>query len=835
MITVIVCGTDYEADDFFNVETVGSHDYDAITDIIKKTNDAYIMFANDGDVLRYEGRTEELAAIFEKNNEDVFVTNRQYADEEQNCKFETGVFDLEQSPKKLPLWIFDVIIPAKVLKNKNIKCEYDVLLTLWQYLESHSKVFMLKEFVHITDKYPDTDANNRRLLKKTWYMEFVSSMLRCENASYLEQRAILYLLWFRYKFNMNNGDKHVIDDEYDEFTRNVYELLQKIDDDAILGQDFFSCPLHFRISMMELKHGDRYHVTYINAENRIYACGEGIPFQNCQNLKINLDLLEYDEKNDTLILEYHIDNFVMLNQLEVKCFLGEKEIAQEETYRYSHTKYFGKGVQRALTYRVSINNFKEEIENENKICWIMKAKRKNMVLMINAKHYCARLNSTIKSTYYSKGQFTFSFSGGNKYIRIQHRNVIRSLFKELGFFYSNISFSKRFILAFGIRTLYWMTHPFFKKKVIWLTYDKLYKGGDCGEYMYKYMKDNGKKDGICACYTINGDSEDYKRLKKEGYNPLRYKSLKHYLYYLNSSVVFTTHGGVYNFNGFGKTTVPYVQNLLHHDVACIQHGLSVQQLAYNSARLCNNMKRYYCASKYEVENLSKPIYGYEDKSILKLTGIPRYDGLVNRDKRQILITPTWRNYIALPAGKKNEAKPYFDGFKKTDYYKIYNALLSDERLIECAKRNNYKLIYLLHPVISAQIDDYPKNDAVDIVPALTVNYEKILTESSLMMTDYSGVQFDFAYMRKPVVYYHPDELPPHYKEGGFFYDTMGFGEICKKHEEIVDVLCRYMDNGCAINPQYKERYDEFFAYNDLNSCKRIYEDMLSYQKELGCV
>ena len=53
-----------------------------------------------------------------------------------------------------------------------------------------------------------------------------------------------------------------------------------------------------------------------------------------------------------------------------------------------------------------------------------------------------------------------------------------------------------------------------------------------------------------------------------------------------------------------------------------------------------------------------------------------------------------------------------------------------------------------------------------------MSYEKILRESDLMITDYSGVQFDFAYMHKPVIYFHPDELPPSYDEGAYKYETM---------------------------------------------------------------
>ena len=99
-----------------------------------------------------------------------------------------------------------------------------------------------------------------------------------------------------------------------------------------------------------------------------------------------------------------------------------------------------------------------------------------------------------------------------------------------------------------------------------------------------------------------------------------------------------------------------------------------------------------------------------------------------------------------------------------------------------------------------------------------------------MVTDYSGVQFDFAYMRKPVVYFHSPKLPPHYQEGGFSYETQGFGEICRDPEETADLLCTYMEQGCALKPEYKERQDAFFAFDDHENCKRIFQDAMEYRK-----
>ena len=131
------------------------------------------------------------------------------------------------------------------------------------------------------------------------------------------------------------------------------------------------------------------------------------------------------------------------------------------------------------------------------------------------------------------------------------------------------------------------------------------------------------------------------------------------------------------------------------------------------------------------------------------------------------------------------------------------------------------------------MDDYTPDPYVEVISSVgDMSYEKILTESSLMVTDYSGVQFDFAYMKKPVVYFHPDELPAHYDDGGFFYDTMGFGEICTTSDMLVDTLCDYMENGCRMKPEYIARVDDFYHYDDHNACARIYDEIMKFQKQV---
>ena len=191
-------------------------------------------------------------------------------------------------------------------------------------------------------------------------------------------------------------------------------------------------------------------------------------------------------------------------------------------------------------------------------------------------------------------------------------------------------------------------------------------------------------------------------------------------------------------------------------------------------------------------------------------------------------------YMVRSRTSEGEQRAYNPEFKHTTYYKIYNDLINNKKLIDTAKRTGYKIKYVLHPILSSQVNDFIPDPYVEVVSSVgDFNYETAFQESSLMVTDYSGVQFDFAYMKKPLVYFHPSQLPAHYDDGGFFYDTMGFGEICTESDQLVDLLCEYMENGCKMKPKYVERVEDFYQFDDHNNCERIYNEIIKYQQQVN--
>ena len=731
--------------------------------------------------------------------------------------------DLNNSPENIPLYIDSFIFTTSVIKDKkfdeNIKFDaeskfiFELLLKKPRYMAYTSKngeKYIQHNKQLISDIYATKYSTN-----KEWYIEAVDNYLlylvniykdRYKKIPVYIQYLLLYEIKWKFIHNWNARNQHIFDENVEEIVSYTKKILDNVDVSVILNNDkteLLSMTKILANLFVRIKLGEDYKTNFV----------------------MWMDKVLYTVK-DNLIIEAYFDTIMRDEDYKLLCKCNSTDIEVKEVYRYSHTKYFGQSVSRNFTFRIEIPL--EELKSRNSIRFYCETEGVVRPLKMRTRRYTSKLTSVIENAYYIEKDKCLQFSDTKEELIITTVGKITRFVKEMKFLKSILIGPDSSEKMFAMRVLYWITKPYFAKKNIWITYDKLYKGGDCGEYIHRYA--SKQKDGVKSVYVIMKDSLDAKRLKKEKVKAYYCATLSQRLYFLNASVVLSTHSGTHTFNAISNQAIPYFQDLLKATNVCIQHGLTVQQLAQEQNYVFNNTKRYYCASKYEIENLSKPIYGYYDKSILRLTGIPRYDGLINKDKRQILITPTWRSYIAMPA-MMGKTRPYNPSFKDTDYFKIYSSLLKDEKLLKTAKETGYKLIYLLHPVITAQACDYEQSEEIELLTADTINYEQILTESSLMVTDYSGVQFDFAYMRKPVVYYHPPKLPPHYKEGGFFYDTMGFGEICTEHKELVDVLCEYMKNNCQVTPKYRERQDDFFAFSDNDSCKRIYDDILEMQRE----
>ena len=759
--------------------------------------------------------------------------------------------NLNEMPTRLNLAFDSYFLKKDLLKNKifdeSVCYEDAELKILLEVLNENPEYYNIDAEIYYKMAKEDNTSVNFMQYNKDWYIKSLKEFVIPFCKTYIEkngnipffiQEALLYHIFAKYNCNLNDRNKMVLSkEESKEFFKQTAIALDYIDNDLILGnlkKALFKIPRWLSYELIEYKNeikGNKTEIVYNedfflidDTKQNIYKIGKVIgEHATFYAINYNNGKLEFD-------FTVSLQDFIEEKDLEVYAIYKNESIEAEKREFYPLLKCFGLTIRKKIPFHLTINlgenNKDEEI--------VLRYKYKDVDKELNYKFYKVQSHLNESKFSYWKINKNYYLKNKRRKFIVQKKGVFTGFINEVKYFIARVYRTKKKIFAikyFGLRWAYFISKIFNKNKEIWITFDKLYKAGDNGEYIFKYIMEN-KKD-IDIYYIVKKDSLDYARLKQYSKSHvLTYGSFKQKLISLLSTAILDTHANAVSYCSFDtKRARNYICDLFNAEVICIQHGLSIQKIAQYQNRLFDNIKLYCCASKYEVQNLlSTPMYDFKPEQ-LRLTGLARYDGLKSKEERIILITPTWRRNI-VNSNVAHMKKQHNNFFKNSTYYKIYNTLINDERLIASAKKNNYKIIYLLHPAISAQKSDFTPNEYVELIAATdNMNYEEILTESSLMVTDYSGVQFDFAYMRKVLVYYHPDELPPHYEAGGLEYKTMGFGPICKNNDQIVDILCKYMDNNCKIEEEYVKRADNFFAFKDHNNCERIYNEIKRYMDE----
>lgn len=781
---------------------------------LKKSTGKIINFTNTS--FRFKSKST-LTNILEKSNNKIIITNLNVIDPLTNkekkyllSNTEDTLVNLKETPELFNLSLESYYINSKLLsdisfdKRFGIDASEKIIVDL---LSKTNKFYNLGSEVLTTTEVLEDHRSYSKQYQNEWYEESLSkwiSYLKKEKEVPLYiQEIIVYLIYIRFKYNMNSESKHDGEEIFDL----IKEILKYIDSDIIVNK--------VKGSVYEIPRPVRQYLYKLTGKKEVPI--------DLNKERINIYAINYINKKLVFDCSVDLSDFIDEEDYTINIKYNNELINIKRTYFYTDTKSFNKVINTKHTFQFEI-----DVTNISKLYASFTYDDKEHKLEFNFVRPQSRLDN-IKNAFWNYKDITLI--NNIKNIRVAKRNGIKTIGRELKYFINKLKIEnnkKRILKLEIVRLLYYITKPFLKNKHIWITYDKLYKAGDNGEYLYQYGLEHNKN----IYYIIKKDSKDYERLVSNPKNKiLIFNSLKAKLYSLHSEVILKTHAGILGYCGFDGVARTMVRGLLNAEIVEAQHGLTIQDIPEYQNRLADNIKLYLIASKNEEANIMQPVYDYKKEQI-KYTGISRYDGLKNDDQRIILITPTWRHNLASPSLRHGTQRAYNNSFKNSDYYKIYNNLINDEKLIEAANKYNYRIIYLIHPTLATQIDDFDKNEFVDIVAAGgDMSYEKLLRESSLMVTDYSGVQYDFAYMRKPIVYFHPKELPPHYNNGSIDYKKEGFGPIVEGSNELIKELIESMKNNCKNNDMYVKRADKFFLFDDFNSSKRMIEAVEEYLKE----
>ena len=363
-----------------------------------------------------------------------------------------------------------------------------------------------------------------------------------------------------------------------------------------------------------------------------------------------------------------------------------------------------------------------------------------------------------------------------------------------------------------------------KRPHIWLFCEDRNEARDNGFWLYRYTcRCHPETDAV---YAIEMDSQDLEKVIQVGGEVIPWGGIRHWAYYLAAEKNISTQK-----DGKPNAALCYlleVYGIRKNKRAFLQHGIihnDVEFLYYKNTK----MSLFVCGARKEYEFIKRK-FGYPE-GVVKLLGLARYDGLheFTVKRNQILIMPTWRKDIATP-GRFDKRMDSADSFVKTEYYLAWKGLLEDPEFREMIHRHHLQVIFYPHRCMQRFLQLF-QSDYSDIILADPAHFDvqELLRESAFLITDYSSIAMDFAYMSKPLLYYQFDKeafFSKQYGKGYFSYEADGFGPVEYHLNGVTEAVRKAIESGFQMEEQYRKRRDDFFELNDCNNCERNYQAIL---------
>ncbi|MBO4898024.1 MAG: CDP-glycerol glycerophosphotransferase family protein [Clostridia bacterium] len=378
-----------------------------------------------------------------------------------------------------------------------------------------------------------------------------------------------------------------------------------------------------------------------------------------------------------------------------------------------------------------------------------------------------------------------------------------------------------YIKCAGLYYVSWFLSLFLRKtaayKDLWIIAERGDDARDNGYHFFKFLRENHKE--INCVYVIPESSPDYEKISSLG-RTVTPNTFKHYLAFASSKAKISTHIMGYAPDSYYFTVLDKKFRLVRGKKIFLQHGIikdDIAELHYPHI----HVDLFVCSTIPEYEDVNNN-YGFPE-GVVKRLGLCRYDKLLSEHetKRQILVMPTWRYYARELDG---------EGFKNCEYYKCFNSLLSDTRLHKMLEENGYELCLYLHYELQKHSHLFDGgNGRVKILGMDSADVQQLLMESALLVTDYSSVFFDFAYMKKPLAYWQFDRerfFKEQYGEGYFKFDKDGFGPLCTEKDQVIDFIENEFKNGMSVEDIYAERVKHHFSEFSVDHCLKTYEAIL---------
>lgn len=353
-----------------------------------------------------------------------------------------------------------------------------------------------------------------------------------------------------------------------------------------------------------------------------------------------------------------------------------------------------------------------------------------------------------------------------------------------------------------------------KRPHLWLLCEYRMEAQDNGYALFRYLRKNQPQ--IDAVYAIAKDSPARDEVAAIG-PVVAYGSFLHWIYYLAAEVNISSQKG-------GKPNAPVcylfevVLGWLKNKRVFLQHGVIKDDLPflhYDKAKV----SIFSCSALPEY-TFVRDTFGYPD-GVVQYLGLCRFDDLydITPDPELVLILPTWRMWIQRECKSAEE-------FQQSEYYRAWDSLLNSREFDNLLSKYGKHAVYCTHRNMSRFETSFSTDcEHISVHKWDELPIPSLLKQASVLITDFSSVYMDFAYMKKPLVYFQFDTdtfRQGHLPTGYFDYHDDGFGPIAASVPEVIACLEQILQNGCQMDDMYKARAESFFTIHDAKNSERTY-------------
>ena len=800
-------------------------------------NGEFVNFLDSDDYITEYAFSQALD-LFKKHDEvdivsmPIYYFGARKGDHILNYKYDkTQVINLEENPEYIQLSgassFFRVSKLNKYKFEESLKVSEDPLL-INQMLLDNPHIGFLDGCAYYYRKHDHQKSligasSNRKSYYTTrvdnYFLKLINySLEKYEKVPKFIQHVLMYdLQWI---FEIKSVSHLLNREEVFELYAKLIEILSYIDSDVVIFQK--SIPGHLKAHILLLK---KYGAEYLT-ETKDSSKDKCNHIEDLDFDKVNIDICQI--QNDEIYVLGYITNFTKDPEIKIvinddkEIPVNKLEFPQRDNYslnfNYGFNHHFDVSIpiEIGMTIAFKVNDWDliPVYNNTSRLSKISRYMLSDKYLVIDEGNHISVLERTFTDT-----------------LKNEIKTLKGMILKREGGWRTGVI----------LRLMYFIYYPWYINKKIWIFIDLPYSADDNAFQLFKYAVDvnDSEIDKYFAIskydYEVNDveimankyqsssrwfkirrllglgtPSSEYQKISDIGFE-VPFRSMRHRVLSLFAEAIISSQPDnniIYPFWG----NFPYLAGLVKSKTVFLQHGVTKDDTSSWLNKYDKNIDFILTVSDAEKESFIEYNYGYPEDSIHVL-GFPRFDRLEKLDdNKEIVIMPTWRrHYINLEDNV----------FVKTKFFNAFNKLLNDKELIEFLDSEGYSMVFKPHPNLNKFIHLFDRNDEVDFIDD---SYSEIFNHSSLLITDYSSVAFDFAYIEKPVIYYQYSKDYHFDVDSAYFkYDTMGFGPIAKTHEEIKNEIIAMVLNDCEMEETYRNRVEEFFKFRDNENSKRVFD------------